>query len=77
MCWSNNGKVVNISDTEFHNIINFGVCKSTYGKENVSLEEIIIFCLLSKEIGRMSITLYPWENKEPYIIDNKNSLSLN
>jgi hypothetical protein len=76
-CWSKNGEVVQISDPIFHNIINFGICKSTYGKENVSLEEIINFCLLPMEIGRIAITFYPWENKDQYIINCKSDLHLN
>lgn len=77
ICWSKSGEVIEISDTKFHNVINFGICKNTYRNENVSLEEIINFCLLPKKIGKIRITLYPWENKDPYIIDKESALSLN
>jgi len=70
-CTDADEQLVNFSDSVYQNIINFGICKSTYDNNILPLPEIIRFCLLPKKTIQMVVTFYPWENIDPMVISNQ------
>jgi len=70
-CTDKDEQLVKFSDSVCQNIINFGICKSTYDNNILPLIEIIRFCLLPKKTIQMVVTFYPWENIDPMVISDQ------